>query len=283
MTARTWKRVLMALLVMTTAAVAAAQDRPFFQGRGRSFRSEPQNLEPGQVTYDGRFVFARLRYNVEQPSDGGLSIGEGMFGGGRRRGGNREPPWSHDYPRAERNFMKILDEITTVHPYTGPAGGVIVDIGSPDLFKFPISYMAEAGYWTQTDEEAANLGAYLRKGGFLIFDDFRGGDWTNFEFQLERTLPGARLVLLDVSHPVFHAFFDVASLDFVQFYGRNEHAYFYGVFEDNDPSKRLMLIANYNNDIGEYWEFSDTGWTPIDLSNEAYKFGVNYIVYGLTH
>jgi hypothetical protein len=273
----------MALLVAATAAVVAAQDSPFFQGRGRSFRSEPQNLEPGQVTYDGRFVFARLRYNVEQPSDGGLSIGEGMFGGGRRRGGNREPPWSHDYPRAERNFMKILSEITTVQPYTGPAGGVIVDIGSPDLFKFPVSYMAEAGYWTQTDEEAANLGAYLRKGGFLIFDDFRGGDWTNFEFQLERALPGARLVLLDVSHPVFHAFFDVASLDFVQFYGRNEHAYFYGVFEDNDPSKRLMIIANYNNDIGEYWEFSDTGWTPIDLSNEAYKFGVNYIVYGLTH
>jgi len=47
--------------------------------------------------------------------------------------------------------------------------------------------------------------------------------------------------------------------------------------------KRLLFIANYNNDVGEYWEFSDTGWTPIDLSNEAYKLGVNYIVYALTH
>lgn len=282
MTQQAWTRSLIALLVATAAAVVAAQDRQFFQGRGRSFRGEPANLETGQVSYDGRFVFARLKYSVPPPSDGGLSI-DGLFGGGRRRGGNREPPWSHDYPRAERNFMKILDEITTVHPYTGPAGGVIVDIGSPDLFKFPVAYMAEAGYWTQTDEEAANLGAYLRKGGFLIFDDFRGGDWTNFQFQLERALPGARLVQLDVSHQVFHAFFDVTSLDFVQFYGRNEPAYFYGVFEDNDPSKRLMIVANYNNDIGEYWEFSDTGWTPIDLSNEAYKFGVNYIVYGLTH
>lgn len=37
-----------------------------------------------------------------------------------------------------------------------------------------------------------------------------------------------------------------------------------------------MVIANCNNDIGEYWEFSDTGWLPIDLSNEAYKLGVNY-------
>ena len=55
------------------------------------------------------------------------------------------------------------------------------------------------------------------------------------------------------------------------------------MFEDNDPAKRLQLVANYNNDLGEYWEFSDTGWVPIDLSNEAYKFGVNYIVYGMTH
>ena len=57
----------------------------------------------------------------------------------------------------------------------------------------------------------------------------------------------------------------------------------YGVFEDNDPAKRLLLVANDNNDLGEYWEFSDTGWVPIDLSNEAYKFGVNYIIYGMTH
>ena len=62
-----------------------------------------------------------------------------------------------------------------------------------------------------------------------------------------------------------------------------EGAYFIGAYEDNDPSKRLLFIANYNNDVGEYWEFSDTGWTPIDLSNEAYKLGVNYIVYALTH
>ena len=58
---------------------------------------------------------------------------------------------------------------------------------------------------------------------------------------------------------------------------------FFGIFEDNDPNKRLMVIANYNNDIGDYWEWSDAGFLPIDLSNEAYKLGVNYIVYAMTH
>ena len=58
---------------------------------------------------------------------------------------------------------------------------------------------------------------------------------------------------------------------------------FFGVYEDNEPTNRLLLIANYNNDIGEFWEYSDTGFTPIELSNEAYKLGVNYIIYSMTH
>jgi len=271
-------RLLAAAVAAALIAASAAALAQLPQRRGGFFgrSAEPANLEPGQVAYDGRFVFARLRYRVEAADP----FAQGFF---RRRGGSREPPWSHDYPRAERNFMKILDQVTTVHPFTGEAGGVIVDIGSPEIFKFPFAYMAEAGFWTQTDEEAQNLGAYLRKGGFIVFDDFRGNDWGNFEAQVTRVIPGARIVELDLSHPIFHAFFDIESLDFVQFYGRGERAVFVGVYEDNDPLKRLLLVANYNNDIGEYWEFIDTGWTPIDLSNEAYKFGVNYVIYGLTH
>jgi hypothetical protein len=259
------------------------QPGPFPQGRGfprsgQLERPETTDLEPGQVPYDGRFVFARLRY-TEGVSPDDLGSGR-MFG--RRGGRGQGPPWSHDYPRAERNFMKILREITTLDPYTGPAGGAIVDIGSKDLFRYPLSYMCEPGFWTQTDAEAANLRAYLLKGGFIIFDDFRGNDWTNFDAQMRRVLPDVRLVELDLSHPIFHSFFDIATLEFHQYYDRGTPL-FIGAFLDNDPGKRLLFIANFNNDVGEYWEFSDTGWTPIDLSNEAYKLGVNYIIYGLTH
>jgi len=247
-----------------------------FQRFGQLERAEPADLEPGQVAYDGRYVFARLRYTEGvSPED----LGGGRF---RRGGRGQGPPWSHDYPRAERNFMKILKEVTTLDPYTGPAGGAIVDIGSKDLFRYPVSYMAEPGFWTQTDKEAANLRAYLLKGGFIIFDDFRGNDWTNFEAQMRRILPDVRMVTLDLSHPVFHSFFDIATLEFHQYYDRGTPL-FIGAFLDNDPSKRLLFLANYNNDVGEYWEYSDTGWTPIDLSNEAYKLGVNYIIYGVTH
>ena len=255
----------------------------FGQGRGgmrsgQLDRSESNDLAPGQLPYDGRYVFARLRYTQGVSSD---DLGGGRFSGRRGRG-SQGPPWSHDYPRAERNFMKILAEITTVDPYTGSLGGIIVDIGSPDLFKYPVSYMAEAGFWTQTDDEAKSLRAYLLKGGFMIFDDFRGNDWANFEAQMKRVLPDVRMVEIPLAHPIFHAFFDIVSLEFRQYYDR-DLPYFIGAYLDNDPNKRLLFIANYNNDVGEYWEWSDTGWTPIDLSNEAYKLGVNYIIYALTH
>ena len=81
----------------------------------------------------------------------------------------------------------------------------------------------------------------------------------------------------------FHSFFEVESLDFQPPTFRQYRPVFMGIYEDNDPDGRLLAVINYNNDIAEYWEFSDRGYYPIDLSNEAYKLGVNYIVYALTH
>jgi hypothetical protein len=118
------------------------------------------------------------------------------------------------------------------------------------------------------------------KGGFIIFDDFRSQADANLFAQMRAVLPDAVWQPLDVANPIFHSFFEIKSLDVDSYYGR---ASWYGVFEDNDPHKRLMAVANSNHDLGEYWEYSDTGFFPVDLSNDAYKFGVNYIVYGMTH
>jgi hypothetical protein len=220
--------------------------------------------------YDGRVTFARLRYTFSADPQFGMRAG----------GRSDEPPWQHDYPRAERNLMHIIAEVTTVVPFTD--GGRIVDVGDPELFKYPIAYMAEPGFWTMNDQEVLNLRNYLLKGGFLIFDDFGGSHWSNFATQMARIIPSGRWVQLDASHPIFHSFFEIESLDTVLPTYRGQPVFF-GLFEDNDPSKRMYAIANYNNDIGENWEYSDTGFLPVEASNEAYKFGVNYMVYALTH
>jgi hypothetical protein len=175
----------------------------------------------------------------------------------------------------------MLRELTAVDVITEASN--ILALDDPELMRYPVAYLSEPGHWTMTDGEAAAVRAYLLKGGFIIFDDFQGRDWFNFRDQIARVLPDHRLVRLDETHPIFHAFFEIASLEpFVHPYSFMPSS-FYGVFEDDDPDKRLLIVANYNGDIGESWEWSDRDFIPIDLTNEAYKLGINYIVYAAAH
>jgi hypothetical protein len=258
--------VLLALLTLATPAEA----------QRRRWSGVPPEKDPDfeqlNVPYRGLVTFVRLRYTPDE-----VGFGDYYFGA--------DYGWNHDYPRADQHLMTLLKELTAVPVET--AGGNILSATDPRLFKYPVAYMAEPGHWTLTDEEAAHLRAYLQKGGFIIFDDFadrfdRGGQFFDFREALLKVLPDARLVQLDATHPIFHAFFEIDTLDYYHPYFGME-SYFFGVFEDNDPTKRLLLIANYNNDIGESWEWSNTGFIPIDLTNRAFRLGVNYIIYALTH
>jgi hypothetical protein len=253
-----WVLVLAAICL---ASVAAAQ-MPWL-GRGDAATSPLQ----GNVQYNGRFMFVRIPYRAED--------GEFQFGRGGSAG------WSHDYPRGEVHFMNILNEVSLLAPRLD--GSNVIALDDPDLFNFPVAYMAEPGFWEPNEAEVEGLRSYLSKGGFVIFDDFRGFDWENLEQQMKRVFPEQQFVELDGTHPIFHSFFEIDQpLDLIPPYG-GLPASFWGLYESNDPSKRLMVVANRNNDMSEYWEWSDTGLVPIDLSNEAYKFGVNYVVYALTH
>ena len=181
----------------------------------------------------------------------------------------------------ERNFLQIIDETTFVRSLT--EGSNVVTLDDPELFKHPISYIVEPGRWEPTEEEVVLLREYLLKGGFLIVDDFRGTrDLANLEFQLGRVLPDNPMIQIDETSEIFDSFFRIVPEEVIPPYGY-EPPLWYALFEDNDQSKRLMVIINANNDIAEYWEFSDRGYYPIDLANEAYKLGVNYVVYGMTH
>jgi hypothetical protein len=254
------KKLIVCLALAVAAATVAAYAQDGFFGR----RRVAQNYDSVNVGYDGRLAFVRLRYS------------SGFSGFGRR--GGRELPWAHDYPTADIHMMKIVNELTTVGPHVD--GSNIYSLDDPELMNHPIAYMSEPGFWTMSDDEARGLRTYLLKGGFIIFDDFRGQDWWNLEQQMRQVLPDHRFVPLDGSHPIFNSFFEIKDLYFLQSY--NGQPTYWGIFEDNDPKNRLIAIANRDNDLGEYWEYSDTGMDPVDFSNEAYKFGVNYFIYGLT-
>jgi hypothetical protein len=249
------RRIAAALLVsLTLAAIPIGLDAQRGGGMFGRFRGEFRNLP-----YDGRFTVARIRYN--------------MF-----------PGWSYDYPDMERNLTMILRELTSVRPHV--EGSNIHDLDDPELMKYPVAYLSEPGYWYPTDSEVQGLRAYLAKGAFLIVDDFHfPEEWAVFEMAMRRVLPGALIEPLDLKHPIFNTFFTIQTLR-VPYPGRLGEmglmGEFYGIHQDNDPSKRLSVVINYNMDIGDYMEWSSTGVYAIAPTNEAYKFGVNYIIYGLT-
>jgi len=144
--------------------------------------------------------------------------------------------------------------------------------------------MWEPGFWELTDREAEAFRAYLLKGGFAVFEDFDGrSQWDNFESQMHRVLPEGRFVKLDQSNRIFDSFFDIHDINSIVHPMSGIPPSYLGLYEDNDPAKRLMVVANFDNDVPEYWEWSGQGLFPFANTNEAYKLGVNYMIYGLTH
>ena len=228
--------------------------------------------------YEGRWTFVRIHFN-DRWGD--------MRRFGRRRGGfigsSGGPGWAHDYPSAEHNFSRILQEITYVRALQSEYGGNILTWDDPRLFQFPVAYVSEPGQWSVTEEEAEPLRAYLLKGGFVIFDDFQDTDIYNLAEQMARVFPALQFLPLDGTEAIFDSFFKIDPFAIVlPMYGRARPEW-WGLFVDNDKEKRMLAIAGNNSDLGEYWEFSDRGYYPVDMSNEAYKVGVNYIVYAMTH
>jgi hypothetical protein len=177
-----------------------------------------------------------------------------------------------------------VNEVSLLRPHINESNVFALD--DPELFRYPVAYMTEAGFWTMTDKEVESFRRYLLKGGFVIYDDFRDRrheDWANFEEQMKRVIPGARFVDLTPDHPIFHSFFEIKSFDIVPQYYDEGRPVFRGLFENNDPTKRLLAMINFNTDVSNFWEFSAEGYVPIELSNEAYKLGVNYIIYSMMH
>jgi hypothetical protein len=223
------------------------------------FRGNPQ--------YDGRFTFARIKYRG--------------FG---RWSGREGPGWSHDYPDAEVHLTKILREITSVRPFLREGnilGGAVVALDDPALLKYPIAYFSEPGGWAINEAEAKGLRNYLLKGGFVIFDDFPTETWNGLINGMQRALPGLQPVRMTGKEAIFDSFYKIDISKVSGSYGRADG--FYAYYEDNDPKKRLLAIACLNNDFGEAWQWSGQGFVPIDVSNEAFKLGINLFVYALTH
>ena len=261
---------LLALALSTTVALA--------QRRGGGNNHQKKNAEGLPTVYEipkdqadlsGKFIMARVRFDV------------GMSGGYFTHLGDGGYPWSHDWPGAGRHLNKIISELSKLDIQLD-VNEPIYSFTEPELYKYPMAYLCEVGFMNLSDQELQGMREYCLRGGFLLVDDFRTRDWYNFEPQIKKAFPEFQLKKLDIAHPIFNCFFSIKTLEVPAPYANfgPMTPEFWGIEDDKG---RLLMVINYNNDVSDYWQWSDNPFAPIEQTNEAYKFGVNYVMYALTH
>lgn len=214
-----------------------------------------------QLAKGDEFKFVRIRF-----TDNGIRYGYGFS--------TDAPVWAHDYPDAEDNLYVALKAATSIKVAEETK---VLTFADDEIFNYPFIYACEIGYLTLSEDEVKNLREYLMRGGFLVIDDFRGYfEWQNWLREIRKVLPEFPLRQLNASHPIFHCFFDLTDIHKVIPY-LDVPPQYWAISDDSD---RMMVLINFNNDVGDGWELPHE--TP-DFSTESYKLGINYLIYSYTH
>lgn len=197
--------------------------------------------------------------------------------------------WNTDWPKSDRQFILGIQRLTNIRVADE---GETVALTDPEIFRYPFLYSVECGQWDLTESEVVGLREYLRRGGFLFCDDFWGSrEWENFQRNIHRVLPGARIAEIPLSHSVFHTYYDIDQIVQIPNVGLAVYStqtyeqdgfvpHCRGIFDQHD---RLMVIINWNTDLGDAWEWADLPGFPAKFSTHAYQMGINAIVYAMSH
>lgn len=197
------------------------------------------------------------------------------------------PRWAVDYPEADQHFLVALRRLSGIDAF---ASDNTVPLDDPSLRDYPFVYILEVGSLRLDDKQATMLREYLLAGGFLIIDDFWGSwAWENFEKQMRKVFPDRVLEEIPMDHQVFHAFYDIDEVVQVPNVYRAVHGPTYeydGIIPHvrgiADDTGRLMVIANWNTDLGDAWEWADSPRYPLKYSTYAYEMGINFVVYAMS-
>jgi hypothetical protein len=209
------------------------------------------------------------------------------FGGFGHRG-YWGSPWSRDYPKADRQFLIAMHRLTRID---GRPTEQVVTLDSDEIFNYPWVYAVQVQKWSFTDAEAKRLREYLLKGGFLMVDDFHGTeDWENFMNGMRQVLPDRPVEDLQSGDEIFHTLYDVD--DKMQIPGeqwiRTGRTYEKDGYQPKwrairDDKGRIIVAICHNMHLGDAWEWADDPNYPETFASMAFRVGLDYILYGMTH
>jgi hypothetical protein len=233
--------------------------------------NDPAAVPPG-ANDKTEWAFARLRY----PS----------VNYGRRRGVYYS--WGTDYPKADRQFVEGVRRLSRIDACSAER---VINLDNDEIFYWPWVYAVEVGQWDLTDAQCKRIREYLMRGGFLMVDDFHGtAEWAIFMASMSRIFPDRPVVDIDSKDPIFHTVFDLDNR--VQVPGlqylRSGRTYEKDGVEPKwraiyDDRGRIMVAMCHNQDNGDAWEWADLPAYPADFTIQAYRLGINYILYAMTH
>ena len=196
--------------------------------------------------------------------------------------------WAVDYPKADRQFMTIVNRLIDVD---GSPNENAIRLDDPEIRKYPFLYALEVGDIALSPAEVTGLRNYLLAGGFLVSDDFWGSwQWANFEQQIRQVFPEHPIIEGPLDHPVFNTVYRISEVLQVPAYGNywggrtweqdGFEAHVRGIFDDKG---RLMVRINWNTDLGDAWEWAERPEYPLKFSTFAVEMGINFIAYAMSH
>ncbi len=196
--------------------------------------------------------------------------------------------WGIDSPKAERQFSMGVKRLTRIHTRSIEE---VINLSNDEVFNYPWLYAVEVGHWYIDDHEAAKLREYLLRGGFLMTDDFHGVvEWRTFMEGMEKIFPDRPVVDIEEKDPINHVLYDLVNMiqvPGIQYWytgSISEHGgvipRWRGIYDDKG---RIMVAMCHNQDNGDAWEWSDSPRYPEKYASQAYKMGINYLIYSMTH
>jgi hypothetical protein len=199
--------------------------------------------------------------------------------------------WTMDFPRSDRHLLEGVRRLTRIDARS--VEQVVELDGSDDIYNWPMLYGVEVGHWELPQKQADQLREFLKRGGFLMVDDFHANqEWATFMDSLERVLPDVQVVDIPNNDPIFHSVYDLndrVQVPGAQYLetgltyekdesGRPEH--WRAVYDDKG---RIIVAICHNMDLGDAWEWSDDPKYSEKWAGLAYRIAVNYFIYDLTH
>ena len=239
---------------------------------------EDEGITPGAFRRKAEFHFVRIEYTDAARSR-------------RRFGGMGRGWWQVDWPEADFHFAQGIRRLTKIDVGEGHH----FRLTDPQLFEHPWVYATQAAYLDLSKAEMDRLREYLFRGGFLVLDDFHGpDDWEAFRAWISQVLPEFPIVEIENSDPVTRVVYEIKERVFIPglrhlrpgpggtVVAQPQYTppIWRGIY---DNKGRLMVAINFNMDVGDAWEHADLPEYPEQMTTLAYRFGINYIVYSMTH